>query len=657
MSDRKRPGLHDDTARDRSSEVKRPRGNAPAQPSFKPTPLGDAFASRPPGPGAGPAIDIAAKRAEIQAKLAAMKAAAGGGGPGGGASPVAPVPARPPAATTLPSRPNMPAVPGLPQPNLDPELARKIAEAKRKVAEMAARKQAAETKINPYLSPALQGGLTRNEPIVDPSVAGRGGLNMAAHPLLMDRSAPAAPAATGKDRYKPMAPKFSTAKANARQPAPPSRPLTPSTSATPDVESLKDTNFYDSRLGYGSAGVASKSHMGKGHARQTFQFKQAGTFVKKGEAMRAEARMEDLKRRILESSQKAGLQSDLEETAKKVRRPPPPDLEWWDEGFLPEKTYDSYSTEFLDRSQLISHLVQHPISIPAPQDKNQVELKPLFLTKKEMKKMRRIRRQAELQDKQDRQKMGLLPPPPPKVKISNMMRVLTQDAIADPTKVEAQVRREMMARERKHLKENEERKLTPEQRREKREAQFAKDEQKGIHAIAFKVRYLSDPSHKFKVKKNALDYHLTGRILHNPKFCLVLVEGGPKSIKKYRQLMLNRIRWTEEAAPRATADAGEHDTDGAARGLENHDGILRPAGPFNTPGEGGSSSVEDPEVPQSLADNYCVEIWSGAEREHMFGDVRHANCPSDASAREALGKLAMLWDIAKVEGKEEVLDY
>lgn len=238
---------------------------------------------------------------------------------------------------------------------------------------------------------------------------------MAAHPLLMEFGAPAAPATTKKDRYKPMAPKFSTAKANARLPAAPSRPSTPSTSTSnAEAESLKETEFFDARLGYGSAGVASKSHMGKGPARQTFQFKQAGTFVKKGEALRAEARMEDLKRRILESSQKAGLQSDLEETAKKVRRPPPPDLEWWDEGYLPEKSYDSYSTEFLDKSQLISHLVQHPISIPAPQDKNQVELKPLFLTKKEMKKMRRIRRQAELQDKQDRQKMGLLPPPPPK---------------------------------------------------------------------------------------------------------------------------------------------------------------------------------------------------------------------------------------------------
>lgn len=223
-----------------------------------------------------------------------------------------------------------------------------------------------------------------------------------------------------------------------------------------------------------------------------------------------------------------------------------------------------------------------------------------------------------------------------------MMRVLTQEAIADPTKVEAQVRREMVARERKHLKENAERALTAEERREKRELEYAKDESKGIHAVAFKVRYLSDPSHKFKVKKNAIDLHLTGRICHNPKFCLVVVEGGAKSIKKYRQLMLHRIRWTEEAAPRADPSAGGADE---APKLEDHGGILRPAGPFTAP--------DEPEAPPSLADNTCVEVWAGAEREHLFGDIRNANCPSEASAREALGKLAHLWDVAKAAGTVE----
>ncbi|GAA6018508.1 hypothetical protein JCM10207_007200 [Rhodosporidiobolus poonsookiae] len=634
--ERKRANVFGDGEPLDESPAKRARGNAPAAPSFKPTPsVPSSLPSRPSAPGAaGPPIDLAAKRAEIQAKLAAMKAAGGlpSAPAAAGAAPRAAPSAAPPAAG-LPARPGAPAAAGGP-PGLDPTLAAKIAEAKRKVAEMAAKNQALQQqKANPYLSASFQG--TKKDPAVDPTVAARGGLAMAAHPLLLEQSGPSSQ--SKKDRYKPMAPKFSTTKANARMPAPAPRPSTPvaSTSdATP--ESLKDSAFYDARLSFGSAGVTGKSHMGKGHARSTFSFKTPGTFVKKGEAIRAEARMEDLKRRILESSQKAGMLSDLEETAKKVRRPPPPDVEWWDEGYLPEKSYESESVEFLDRSPLISHLVQHPISIPAPQDKNQVELKPLFLTKKEMKKMRRMRRKAELQDKQDRQKMGLLPPDPPKVKISNMMRVLTQDAIADPTKVEAQVRREMVARERKHLKDNAERALTPDERWQKREDEYAKDEAKGIEAMAFKVRYLSDPSHKFKVKKNAIDLHLTGVILHNKNFCLVVVEGGPKSMRKYKQLMLNRIRWTEAAAPRENAPQPT---------VEMVDGIPRPTAPFNAP--------EQDDVPESLADNYCHEIWAGQERERLFPSIRQVNVPSDSYAKEALGKLASLWDVAKNEVKDE----
>lgn len=122
--------------------------------------------------------------------------------------------------------------------------------------------------------------------------------------------------------------------------------------------------------------------------------------------------------------------------------------------------------------------------------------------------MRRQRRAAELQDKRDRIKMGLLPPDPPKgecclsmlsvrahiltllflhtVKLSNLMRVLTSEAVADPTKVEAKVRREVAARKEQHERTNLERKLTPEQVKAKEEARKQKDEQKGIFSCVFR---------------------------------------------------------------------------------------------------------------------------------------------------------------------------
>lgn len=67
-----------------------------------------------------------------------------------------------------------------------------------------------------------------------------------------------------------------------------------------------------------------------------------------------------------------------------------------------------------------------------------------------------------------------------------MMRVLTQDAISDPTKIEAQVRREMVAREKGHLKMNAERKLTEEERKEKVANKKVADEAKGIGAACYK---------------------------------------------------------------------------------------------------------------------------------------------------------------------------
>lgn len=66
------------------------------------------------------------------------------------------------------------------------------------------------------------------------------------------------------------------------------------------------------------------------------------------------------------------------------------------------------------------------------------------------------------------------------------MKVLASDAIQDPTKVEAKVRREVKARRVKHEKTNEARKLTHEQRKEKEENQKVKEEDKGLYGAVFK---------------------------------------------------------------------------------------------------------------------------------------------------------------------------
>ena len=102
--------------------------------------------------------------------------------------------------------------------------------------------------------------------------------------------------------------------------------------------------------------------------------------------------------------------------------------------------------------------------------------------------MRKQRRAADLEDHRDRVRMGLIPADAPKVKLSNLMRVLTSEAVSDPTLIEARVRREMNKRKDLHEKTNMERMLTPDQRREKKAREMEGEETKrGTFGAAFKL--------------------------------------------------------------------------------------------------------------------------------------------------------------------------
>ena len=66
------------------------------------------------------------------------------------------------------------------------------------------------------------------------------------------------------------------------------------------------------------------------------------------------------------------------------------------------------------------------------------------------------------------------------------MRVLTSDAVQDPTKVEARVRREVAQRKHIHDKMNVGRKLDPDARRAKVEEKKTTEELKGLIGAVFR---------------------------------------------------------------------------------------------------------------------------------------------------------------------------
>ncbi len=66
------------------------------------------------------------------------------------------------------------------------------------------------------------------------------------------------------------------------------------------------------------------------------------------------------------------------------------------------------------------------------------------------------------------------------------MKVLTSDAVQDPTKVEAKVRREVAQRANRHVQDNQERKVPPEVRKERDYLNMVARERNGIFGACFK---------------------------------------------------------------------------------------------------------------------------------------------------------------------------
>lgn len=110
-------------------------------------------------------------------------------------------------------------------------------------------------------------------------------------------------------------------------------------------------------------------------------------------------------------------------------------------------------------------------------------------------------------------RQGLLEPPKPKVKLSNLMRVLGEQATLDPTAIEAEVRRQMAERQAAHDDRNLARMLTPAERREKKLRKLfdaGPDGGRSSLVAVYRVADLSSGQHRFKVDVNARENHMSG---------------------------------------------------------------------------------------------------------------------------------------------------
>ncbi|KAJ5071066.1 u4/u6-associated RNA splicing factor-related [Anaeramoeba ignava] len=453
--------------------------------------------------------------------------------------------------------------------------------------------------------------------------------------------------------------------------------LKPKMATNPKINPFFDTrlNLKNKKL---TKGIDSKK-------QKNFNFAEPGKYISEAEQFRENERQHELLR-LKTELEIDGEEQEIEfENSLKIKPNPIPEIEWWDEPLLKSQTYDKIpnidlenfnykqlqsffkmmslkdlnnnnnnnnnqenenenemqteSTENLSNiiseyqyslhSELqkshITNLVQHPISVTSPIDIRPIkELKPL-LTKQEMRKLRTMRRLEREKETQDKIRLGLLPPPKPKVKLSNFMRVLGQEAIQDPTKVDLYVRKEIEERQRKHALHN--KKLTKEERLEKKKRKLSEDTSAKIHIAVFHAKHIRHPKTKYKIDVNAQQRNLSGCCIFVRDMNLIVVEGGPKNIKFYKNLLLKRIKWKLDVPKKKNPeDDSQSDSD---KDDENSD--------FDSDSDSDTDSeTEIDGARPTEKKNFCVLLWEGSAKKPSFKRFAFHSFENERIARHYL---------------------
>ncbi|KAF1674898.1 PRPF3 protein, partial [Pygoscelis papua] len=345
--------------------------------------------------------------------------------------------------------------------------------------------------------------------------------------------------------------------------------------------------------------------------KRTFKFHEKGKFEKIAQRLRTKAQLEKLQAEISQAARKTGIHTStklaLITPKKELKEGEIPEIEWWDSYIIPNGLdLKGGTSSKRDEYFGITNLVEHPAQLNPPARKRAWCLL-CFTT---------AASRCPTGASHSSSPVSLA------VRISNLMRVLGTEAVQDPTKVEAHVRAQMAKRQKAHEEANAARKLTAEQRKAKKVKKLKEDVSQGVHIAVYRVRNLSNPAKKFKIEANAGQLYLTGVVVLHKDVNVVVVEGGPKAQKKFKRLMLHRIKWDEQTS--------------------------------NTKGEDDDESDEE----SVKKTNKCSLVWEGTAKDRSFGEMKFKQCPTENMAREHFKKHGAehYWDLALSESVLESTD-
>ena len=261
--------------------------------------------------------------------------------------------------------------------------------------------------------------------------------------------------------------------------------------------------------------------------------------------------------------------------------------------------------------------------------------------------------------------------------VSKLPLFLPAPRAADPTAVEAEVRRQMAEREAAHRDRNLANRLTPAERRAKklRKVMGAPAPEGACHVAVFRVGDLSSPALRFKVEANAREARMSGVAIAGADFCLVVVEGGPKPQRRCAGRGPRR-RW------RRSGRGGQHGSwdigtsfkqgwQGCLRGITEvtcadcthccprccrprycrYERLMLER--INWAAAGAAEEEED-EGGEPKAPNYCRLVWQGVTPAPVFKKFRLEAVTGEVAARALLADHGVehYWDVAKATNPE-----
>nr|XP_060614583.1 U4/U6 small nuclear ribonucleoprotein Prp3 [Anolis sagrei ordinatus] len=258
---------------------------------------------------------------------------------------------------------------------------------------------------------------------------------------------------------------------------------------------------------------------------------------------------------------------------------------------------------------------EEPEVIPGPPTES-----PGMLTKLQIKQMMEA---ATRQIEERKKQLSFISPPPPQSSpLSSLLSALDIPLISSSPSPSHPLLASRYVPSSAHEEANAARKLTVEQRKAKKVKKLKEDISQGVHIAVYRVRNLSNPAKKFKIEANAGQLYFTGVVVLHKDVNVVVVEGGPKAQKKFKRLMLHRIKWDEQTSATKGDDDEESDEEAVKK------------------------------------TNKCSLVWEGTAKERSFGEMKFKQCPTENMAREHFKKHGAehYWDLALSESVLESTD-